>query len=162
MISVGRKKRKLLNGSACKVEASVLYQALLRYNLRNSYFECVRKLKEPFTLLCVKCQKLLLKNKSLEEELQLIIIQIDKNIEKLMGMFMVEPSNQSLQPVSLSERVEAPTEASRVSSSCTPARTQRKRSAPSEAAGTSSVEDSPDVSVSAKYMLCKFSVNFRF
>ena len=147
---LGKRKRKLLNGAACQIEAALLNKALLRHSFRRSFADCMKKLKEPSTLLCIKCQNLLLKSKTLEEELQVITQQIDQKIEVLMcegsPVLVEENSNQSLQGIRIPERAETLSEVSSTLP-CIPSIDQRKRSAPSEA---SVVESSPDVSVSTE------------
>ena len=132
--STNRKKRKLLNGVACLIESSVLNKALLRHSVRRCFSDCLRKLKEPSTLLCIKCQKNLLKIKALEEELQVLIQQIDQNIETLVcrGSTELENSHQSLQVKRPLQAIPGSAEApsGTLSNSRTPVRGQRKQSAP--------------------------------
>ena len=81
--ALGRKKRKLLNSSACQTEKTLVEQYLKHYSGRKNFMYCNEVLKEPYTYLCCKCQKLLVKHHHLEEELATVTTQIDVIFEAL-------------------------------------------------------------------------------
>lgn len=134
-----KKRRKLLNGAACKAEAELLTKALMRYSGKRCIATCYKDLKEPTTLLCFNCQRLLLKSKKLEEELDIVRQEIDKKLEFLMANRINSSSNPSS---SSSSSLEIPS-----ASTSTPT---RKRS---KSLSNSAIKDSPDVSVRVYFFI---------
>ena len=160
---IGKKKRKLLNGPSCKVEAALLKKALIRYSGRGdvSYY-CHGLFNNPSTFLCVKCQKTLLKHNSVEEELARLNADVNAKCGALIRMFSVRddsnitepPAKRILMPSTGTDRPGTAVSSSTVpsmSSSTVPS-TLEPATSMSPSASTSSIQSrsSPDVSVSAE------------
>ena len=81
---IGFKKRKLLNGVACKAEGELLRRALARYCGRVNIARALELLEDPSVFLCMKCQQILMKQSSLEAELFRINQQINVKCKTLI------------------------------------------------------------------------------
>ena len=70
------RKRKVIGGQACRPEIALLKKVLSRYSGGAKATEVLNMLKSSPTYLCVKCQQILLKQDSLENELSKVNSQI--------------------------------------------------------------------------------------